>query len=401
MPAAPSVTLDPTQVTAHRAMIGTMLGALLDVFRLRQYFDVATRAREFAGDLVADVGFVDTVRRALLPLPFDRWPTEREPFGPLDSALLEQLARRRLALVATGGSGALASVVGASRALEECGLVPAVVSVCSGSALFGFPLAAGAPAAEVADFTLSLRPDDYVDIDWGALARLGPGLARGFAGVVRGDRIEASYRRLLGDRTLGELPIPCYAPIWNIETNRVEYLGPRTYPDLPVARAVRMAISLPLFLEPVALDGGSWCDGGIVDIFPVRPVLDIEEPCEVALALNCFYPPEFAGEDATGWERRAGSILYVASQVRTSQQAELARQNLRRLRERTEVLFVHPVPYDKVRGLGFYRQFLDSRDWPEFMRAGRLTSRRALEGAEQRLGALGSSPAPPSQPSSG
>jgi NTE family protein len=257
--------------------------------------------------------------------------------------------------------------------------------VCSGSALFGFPLAAGIPAAEVADFTLSLRPDDYIDVDWRTLAGLAPRLARGFAGILRGDRIEETYRRLLGEQTLGELRIPAYAPIWNIETNRVEYLGPRTYPDLPVAHAVRMAISLPLFLEPVALDRGYWCDGGIVDIFPVRPVLDIEEGCDVALALNCFYPPEFAGEDATGWERRAGSILYVASQVRTCQQAELARQNLRRLREHADVLLIHPVPYEKVQGLGFYRQFLDSSEWPEFMRAGRVAARQVLLAADERL----------------
>jgi len=194
----------------------------------------------------------------------------------------------------------------------------------------------------------------------------------------------ATYRRLLGDRTLADLPIATYAPIWNIETNRVEYLGPRTFPQMEVAHAVRMAISLPLFLEPVALEGRHWCDGGIVDIFPVAPVLDIEAPCDVALALNCFYPPEFAGEDATGWEDRAGSILYVASQVRTSQQAELARQNLRRLREHAEVLLVHPVPYEKVQGLGFYRQFLDSSEWPAFMRAGRVTALEALERAEHQ-----------------
>lgn len=29
-----------------------------------------------------------------------------------------------------------------------------------------------------------------------------------------------------------------------------------------------------------------------------------------------------------------------------------------------------PVPYDKVRGIGFYRQFLDTSEWPAFMRAG-------------------------------
>ena len=133
-----------------------------------------------------------------------------------------------------------------------------------------------------------------------------PTAGRGFAGIIRGERIEATFRRLLGDMTLGELQIPAYAPIWSVEENRLDYIGPRTHPDLSVARAIRMAIALPLFVEPVPLDGASWCDGGLVDIFPVRPVLELEEPCDVALAINGFYPPEFAGEDATGLAGPAG-----------------------------------------------------------------------------------------------
>jgi NTE family protein len=237
------------------------------------------------------------------------------------------------------------------------------------------------PAQEVAAFTVGLRPEDYLDVDWARLAWIVPGRARGFSGMVKGDRIEQTYRSLLGDMRLGDMPIPAYAPIWNIEQNRVDYIGPRTYPDLTVARAVHMAIALAPFIEPVRLGGGYWCDGGIVDIFPVRPVLDIEEPCDVALAINGFYPPGFAGEDATGWLERPGSILYAASQVRTCQQAELARVNLARLEEKMQVLMIEPVPYEKVRGVGFYRQFLSTRDWGGFMRAGRLETRRVLRDA--------------------
>lgn len=360
-----------------------MLSPLLDIFRLRQYFDVITRARQWAEGFGEDAGFVTDLRRALVPIPTEasaaptRWPfPEPEPLA------LPWVADRRLGVVATGGSGALASVVGVARALEEAGVTPAVYSLCSGSALFGFPLAAGVPAAEVARFTLSLSPQDYVDVDWWQMATLLARRGRGFAGVLVGERIERSYRRLVGDMTLGDMPVPAYAPIWNVEENRVEYLGPGTHPDLPVARAVHMAVALPLFVAPVPLDGASWCDGGIVDIFPVRPLLDIEEPCEVVVAVNGFYPPGFAGEDATGWAEHDASILYVASQVRTCQQAELARVNLERLRRHTKVVMIEPVPYDKVKGVGFYRQFLSTRDWPEFMRQGRLAARRSM--LEQR-----------------
>jgi NTE family protein len=94
------------------------------------------------------------------------------------------------------------------------------------------------------------------------MARALPSLGRGWAGILRGDKLEKYYRRHLGDRTLAQLQTAAYAPIWNIESNRLEYLGPRTYPDLPVARAIRMAVLLRLLLEPVALAGGFWCDGG-------------------------------------------------------------------------------------------------------------------------------------------
>ncbi|MBK9180130.1 MAG: patatin-like phospholipase family protein [Acidimicrobiales bacterium] len=358
-----------------------MLSTVLDVFRLRQYFNAITMTREVADGVRADLGFVGTVRRGLVPLPADPAPPPGNPFPPFQPQALERYQGRRVGVAATGGSGALASVVGVARALEESGIRPAVYSMCSGSSLFGFPLAAGIPAAEVAAFTVRLRAEDYVDPQWAKLLSLPLTLGRGFAGLLRGERVEATYRRLLGDRTLGELEVPCYAPIWNIEENRVEYLGPRTHPDVSVARAVRMAIALPLFLEPVELDGRSWSDGGIVDIFPVHPVLDLEERCDVVVGINGFYPPGFVGEDASGWHERRFSILHVASQVRTSQQVELARENLGRLRRETELIMIEPVPYETVRGVGFYEQFLDTSEWPGFMRAGREHALAGLRSA--------------------
>jgi len=75
------------------------------------------------------------------------------------------------------------------------------------------------------------------------------------------------------------------------------------------------------------------------------------------------------------------SILHVASQVRTSQQAQLARENLARLRRATEVHLLEPVPYEVVMGIGFYRQFLSTADWPGFMRVGRHDALRVLRRA--------------------
>jgi len=43
------------------------------------------------------------------------------------------------------------------------------------------------------------------------------------------------------------------------------------------------------------------------------------------------------------------------------------------------------VPYTKVRGAGFYRQFLNTTEWPGFMRAGRLETRGALATRARRI----------------
>jgi len=346
------------------------LDAALDIFRIRQYFNVLVHARDVTTAISKDARFLGTVRRGMLPLPFDRRPAPAQVFGPLRGAAPPPLPGR-VGVVATGGSGALASLVGVAKALEDSGTEVSVYSVCSGSALFGFPLGAGMSPDEVAELTASVRPSDYIDIGWREIAALVPTLARGWNGILHGDKLEAFYRSHLGDLTLAQLRTPTYAPVWNVEHNRLDYLGPRTYPDMPVAHAIRTAVSMPLFIKPAVRDGLSWCDGGIVDIFPVRPVLDIEPAVDTAVAVNCFYPHEFGGEDVTGWNDRPLSIVSAASQVRTCQHAQLAREHLARLRRETQTLLVEPVPYWKVAGTGFYEQFLDNHEWPQFMRAGR------------------------------
>ena len=353
------------------------LDAALDVFRMRQYFNVIVGARDVARAVRSDARFLRTVRRGFVPLPLDRWPAPGRVFEPMDGPAPAPLAGR-VGVVATGGSGALASLVGVAKALEDTGTEVSVYSVCSGSALFGFTLGAGMPPDEVAELTASMRPGDYIDVGWREIASLVPTLGRGWCGILRGDKLEAFYRSHLGDLTLAQLRTPTYAPVWNVEHNRLDFVGPRTYPDMTVARAVRMAVSLPLFVQPVVLGELSWCDGGIVDIFPVRPVLDIEPAVDAAVAVNGFYPHEFGGEDVAGWDTRPLSIVTAAAQVRTCQQAELAREHLARLRRAAQTLLVEPVPYWKVAGTGFYEQFLDTREWPQFMRAGRETTLAAL-----------------------
>lgn len=347
-----------------------MIDYLLDLQRIRQYLNWPLRAEMLMEATRSDLGFLSQVRKGFVPLPTDRPRDYVDPF-PLESERdLTALAGRRVALIGTGGSGALASMVGVAQVLHEAGIEPSSYGVCSGSAFFGVPLAAGMTPRQVAEATLRLTPRDYIDPDWAGTIAAPWKLMRGWAGLLRGDRLEATYREMLGDVTLGELPYPVWLPVWNIERNRLEYLGPDTHPNLEAAVAVRMAVALPLAIQPNALDGGYWLDGGIVDILPAEPFVDTDR-ADVAIVVNGFYGPGFTAEEEPDWQHRPLSLLHIANQTRTMQHLQIARRSLADLhRSIGEVVELNPIPYETVHGAGLYGQFLDSSRWPEFMRAG-------------------------------
>ncbi len=203
-------------------------------------------------------------------------------------------------------------------------------------------------------------------------------LGRGWGGILRGDKLERYYRRHLGDRTLGQLPTPAYAPIWNIESNRLKYLGPRTYPDLPVARAI------PDGDLAAAVLGTGAAERWVLVRRRDRGHLPRASDSRHRAARRRDRSDQRllpARLRRRGRERLAApiaSVMHIARQVRSCQHVALARENLARLRTSVDVELLEPIPYQKVRATGFYLQFLDNRDWPEFMRAGQIAMVEAL-----------------------
>ena len=352
-----------------------MLTSIVEPNNLRTVFSGLSTARDLVQRLLEDGAFVWRVRRALLRIPFERETAlPAEVFPDAEPFHARSLHGKRIAIVASGGSGATASLVGVQRAFEEAGIHPAAISACSGAVLFASLWACGLDAAAVARFWLTLPQNGYLDPDWRNLLHASRAVFRGWGGLLSGDALEHSFRTLLGDRRLGETRIPFSAVVWNIDLNRIEYIGTRFTPELPVAVAARVGISIPIFVEPVRMGSHLYGDGGVVDIFPVRPVLD-EQP-DVVVGLNCYLPEGFAGEDLSGWRDRTFGILRASEQLRWSGMLALAREQARLAGDR--LLMLHPVPYAEVRGAQFYETFLDRSRWPSFMLAGRTTARGAL-----------------------
>jgi NTE family protein len=351
---------------------------LIEPNNLRLLFGLSSFIGDLAEDLREDLSFVRVLGSALSPYPAAAAPlSTARIFPPLRRRSIPALQGKRVGLVASGGSGALASLCGVRRAFEEAGIEVAAISACSGAMLFCSLWACGLSSEEMAKFWLSLTSRDYLDPDWRRLVRAGLHRFSGFGGLLRGTAVERTFRRRFGRVTLAETRIPLYAVMWNVDLNRVEYFGTKSTPKLPLATAARAAISIPLFVEPVRIGRHLYGDGGVVNIFPVRPLVDFEEPLDVVIGVNCYYPENFAGEEISGWRNRSWAILRAAGQLRACIHLELAREQMQLLGSRLRLL--HPVPYTEVRGAKFYESFLDRTRWPRFMRQGYRCTRALLD----------------------
>lgn len=356
------------------------LDRAFELNNLRLVFSAVGLAGEVVEELREDSRFAGVVARALLLPSFARGrrgPPGCAVFAPFQRRGLPALAGKRIGILASGGAGATASLVGVQRAFEEAGVVPAAISACSGAALFGSLWASGLTAGEIVRFWLGLRDRDYLDPDWLSLARAVPACFRGWGGILRGDALQRSFHDRLGGLKLGQTPIPFSAVVWNIDKNRVEYIGTRQTPHVEVARAARVAVSIPLLVAPVEIDGHVYGDGGIVDIFPAGPLLDEDPPLDAVLGINCYYAEGFRGEDRTGFLEQTFSVVRASGQLRWASHLELARERVRALGTRLTLL--HPVPYEETRGTRFFSQFIDRSSWPRAMKLGYRAARAALE----------------------
>src|SRR5690349_9875870 len=181
----------------------------LDPYHLKRNFE---RANEVIGlaALSRDFAFLRNMRRAALPLPLVDRPPEIDASGVFPAfheRPVEFLQGKRVGIVASGGSGACVSLVGVARALEEAGVEPVVISSCSGGAIWGAMWAGGLSAQEMAEFSLSWTPEDYLDIQWAKLPRFALSALRGFTGLAKGEAIERLLDSELGGMRAADTPI--------------------------------------------------------------------------------------------------------------------------------------------------------------------------------------------------
>ncbi|QGM47255.1 patatin-like phospholipase family protein [Methylocystis heyeri] len=201
---------------------------------------------------------------------------------------ISALGRRKVGLVLSSGVARGWAHIGAIRALSRLGVPFDLIAGCSAGALVGgCYLARQLDALEKWALALSRRKViSYLDLN----------LGRG--GVIKGAKLEAELRRVLGPLRIEELYLPFVAVATDLVTGHEIWLQRG---DL--AEAVRASFSLPGLFPPIEIEKRWLADGALVDPLPVSACRALGADLVIAINLNT---------DILGKSRRAAAPAPVA-----------------------------------------------------------------------------------------
>ena len=180
-------------------------------------------------------------------------------------------ARKNMSLVLGGGGARGHAHIGVIRALLEHGFSIRSIAGCSMGALVGGIYAMG----RLEEYEAWARRIDRRQI----FSLLD--LSFGGGGLVKGERVIAALRGLVGEMQIEELPIRFTAVAADIVRGREVWIDRG-----PLFDAIRASISLPLFFTPAEHQGVRLVDGGVFDPVPIAATYRDGTDLTIAVSLS-------------------------------------------------------------------------------------------------------------------
>ena len=184
---------------------------------------------------------------------------------------VKPLGRRKIGLALSSGVARGWAHIGALRELRRFGIEFDIMAGCSAGALVGgCYLAQKLDELETWATTLNKRKlISYLDLH----------LGRG--GLIRGDRLVADLRRLLGPLRFDDLRIPFVAVATDLGTGHEVWLQTG---DL--TEALRASFAMPGLFPPIEVENRWLADGALVDPLPVAACRALGADLVIAVNLN-------------------------------------------------------------------------------------------------------------------
>lgn len=182
------------------------------------------------------------------------------------------MVNKNVALVlGSGGARGLAHI-GAIEALEERGYTITSIAGCSMGAIIAGMYAAG---------QLQEAKEWFLRVDKQLILRMMDINLLSSNSLVKGERIIQELEKVVPDRPIEELNIPCSLVASDmVNTEEIVFRSGSLF------EAVRASISIPLFFKPVQIDNRLLIDGGILNPLPLHVVERTEGDILVAMDIS-------------------------------------------------------------------------------------------------------------------
>nr|WP_264622963.1 patatin-like phospholipase family protein [Marinobacter santoriniensis] len=184
----------------------------------------------------------------------------------------KQPSRRRTVALTLGSGGARGYAhIGAIEILVERGYEIVAISGCSMGALIGGMFAAGKMQA-YKDWVTGLGQFDVLkllDVTFNSV------------GAIRGEKIFAVVRDMLGDTRIEDLPLAYTSVATDLLAHKEVW-----FQEGPLDQAIRASVAIPSVVTPLVLNGRVLVDGALLNPLPIIPTISAHADMIVAVNLS-------------------------------------------------------------------------------------------------------------------
>lgn len=172
----------------------------------------------------------------------------------------------KVGLALSGGGAKGFAHLGVFKLLEECSLMPDIISGTSAGAMAGAFFADGFTAEEIKELFMSKEFSDFAQIQ----------LPK--SGLFDNKRLRDFLRKNLRTKKLEDLNIPLVVVATDLDHGLSHEFRTGSIVD-----AVTASCSVPIIFSPVEIGGVHYVDGGLFQNFPVT---NIRQECEKVIGVN-------------------------------------------------------------------------------------------------------------------
>jgi NTE family protein len=251
----------------------------------------------------------------------------------------------KFGLALSGGALRGTAHIGVLKALWENNLFPSWVSGTSAGSMFASLYACGYTPFEMEEIALR-QGKEIFDADY--LGMAGSALQWVFTrqlhldGIIKGKRLEAIFKELTGGRNIKEARVPLAITAVNINNGQSVLFVSNKYDmkdsshlmvcdDVPIYKAVRASIAIPVVFKPIMINGMRLVDGGLSENLPIRVLKDMG--AQITIGINIGYSGQMRKE--------VDNILEIGNQT-----IDIMGYHITRLSSGEANLIINPGIYD-------------------------------------------------------